>query len=181
MLLCNKCGVVEIEDYFRQVRQAASSSLYFVALGAALVIPDMCSSMESADGQTTGALYENWFDKHVARHYTAGSYHTPSFSGKDCYGLRCAFLHQGRLEPHKGGYSRIIFIEPHSGPTLHNNVMNDALNIDVPTFALGMVAAAEAWLGDASTTEEFKENYPHFMQRYPNGLPPYIVGIPVIA
>ena len=90
-------------------------------------------------------------------------------------------LHQGRLEPHRGTYKRILFIEPHGNMTLHNNVMNDALNIDVTRFALDIVEGAEQWLITAEQTPQYQANFPHYMQRYPNGLPPYIGGIPVIA
>jgi hypothetical protein len=170
-----------MEEYLDQVREAAKTPLYFLSLGAALTIPDMCAGMESADGQSKQALYRAWVDRHLAPRYTAGPGHTPSFSGEDCYGLRCDFLHQGYLQPHKGVYKRIIFIEPHKGLRLHNNVINDALNIDVTTFVNDMVDVAESWLAAARTSPNFIANYPKFMQRHEAGLPPYIGGIPVIA
>jgi hypothetical protein len=172
-----------MQDYFDQVRKAANSELYYLALAGALVIPDMCSGMDSEDGKTNSAKYIDWVDKYLAGKFTAGADHTPNFSGEDCYGIRCGLLHQGRLEPHKGKYSRVLFLEPgkNGGITLHNNVLNDALNIDLPTFVLTMVETAEKWLKEVEGTDKFKSNHKHFMQRYPNGLPPYIVGIPLIA
>jgi hypothetical protein len=64
---------------------------------------------------------------------------------------------------------------------LHNNVLDDALNIDVTHFARDMVESAEGWLTTAEGTTEYQANFPHYMQRYPNGLPPYIGGVAVIA
>jgi hypothetical protein len=157
----------------------AQTDLYYLTLASALVIPDMCSGLEAADGKTTGALYQAWFDRHVSQKYVGAA--GPSFSGEDCYGLRCAMLHQGRLEPHKGVYKRILFIEPHGGLTLHNNVINDALNIDVTQFARDMVESAEQWLIAAEQIPEYQANYPRYMQRYAQGLPPYIGGTAVIA
>jgi len=170
-----------VRDYFEQVRRVAKAGLYFVTLEATLVIPDMCAGMETANGWTTGQLYTAWFDKHVAPKYVAAG--QPSLSGDDCWGLRCAMLHQGRLEPHGGAYSRIIFIEPHGGIRMHNNVdvTNRALNIDVTQFAIDMVESAEQWLVAAEQTPNYQANYPHFMQRYPNGLAPFIAGLAVIA
>jgi hypothetical protein len=168
-----------MRDYLDQVRRVSETDLYYLTLTATLVIPDMCSGLEAADGKTTGALYQGWFDRHVAHKYVAAG--GPSFSGEDCWGLRCAMLHQGRLEPHKGAYKRVLFIEPHGGMTLHNNVMNDALNIDVTHFALDIVECAEQWLATAEQTSQYQANFPRFMQRYPGGLAPYIVGIPVIG
>lgn len=171
-----------MQDYFDQVRLAASTKLYFLALAGALVIPDMCSSMETVDGKTTGPLYKAWVDKYVAPHFTVGPNRTPSFSGEDCWGVRCSLLHQGRLIPHQGNYSRILFVEPGTSTnTFHNNVMNDALNIDVPLFVLTIADAAEKWLAVTQNTTNFEANRANYMQRYPIGLPPYIVGVPVIA
>ena len=170
-----------MHEYLDQVRRVARTSLYYLTLSSTLVIPDMCSGLESADGKTTGKLYKTWFDQHVAHKYTAGPSRQPSFSGDDCYGLRCAMLHQGRLEPHQGIYSRILFVEPHLGVTLHNNVVNDALNLDVTQFADDMIESAEAWLATADQTPNYQANYPHYMQRYPDGLLPYIEGVTVIA
>jgi hypothetical protein len=61
-----------VRDYLDQVRRVATTDLYFVTLGAALAIPDICAGMETADGRTTGALYAAWFDQHVASKYTPG-------------------------------------------------------------------------------------------------------------
>jgi hypothetical protein len=33
----------------------------------------------------------------------------------------------------------------------------------------------------ARSTQAYQQNYPLFVQRYPNGLPPYIVGTSVIS
>ena len=48
-------------------------------------------------------------------------------------------LHEGRFIPHQGGYTRVLFIEPGGGTLVaHNNVMHDALNIDVNIFVRDM-------------------------------------------
>lgn len=170
-----------MQDYLDQVRKVASTDLYFITLSAALVIADMCAGLGSDDGETKGYRYEAWVDANLSPKYTVGPMRTPSFSGKDCWGLRCALLHQGYLQPHKGAYKRVIFVEPHSGGVLQNNVINDALNIDVARFALEMVESAEKWVRNNKDTDNYKKNYPNYMHRYPNGIAPYVVGIPVIG
>ena len=78
--------------------------------------------------------------------------------------------------------SKIIFIEPSAtGIVFHNNVMGDALNIDVRIFVEELVLAVEKWLTTVETTLEYQKNIASGVKRYPNGLPPYIVGLPVIA
>ncbi len=90
-------------------------------------------------------------------------------------------LHQGRLKPHRGAYERILFVEPNNDLILHNNVMHSALNIDVTQFALDMIESAEQWLATAQQTPQYQANFPSYMQRHPDGLPPYIGGRPVIS
>jgi hypothetical protein len=140
----------------------------------ALAIPDLCAAL-APDGLTNGSRYEAWFDTHVAPTY--GSFLT----GKDAWGLRCSILHQGRTQPHQGSYSRVLFVEPGHGFVMHRNVMDDALNLDVRLFCADLVTAARSWLGQVETTPTYQANYPAFLQRYANGLAPYIVGIPVLS
>jgi hypothetical protein len=44
-----------------------------------------------------------------------------------------------------------------------------------------MIAGAIGWLNRVAATPHFTQNYDRFVRRYPNGLAPYIVGIPVIG
>jgi hypothetical protein len=96
--------------YFYQVRRASDVHLYYVALATALMIPDICSAMETPEGLTNRPSYVAWCDKWVAPKYATP--YGDHLTGEDCYGLRCSMLHQGRLSPHRGGYSRVLFVEP---------------------------------------------------------------------
>jgi len=171
-----------MRDYFAQVRAAASTSLYYLALEGTLVIPDMCAALDATDGRTTGALYIDWFNQHVAQNYV--SYSELWFSGEDCYGLRCAMLHQARLKPPRG--ARVIFLEPGGSTRMHKTHMKsaiapDAFCIDIQMFADEMLDSAEAWLSVAEQTPVYQANYAEAMKRYPFGLEPYVSGIPVIG
>lgn len=171
-----------MRSLIEQARQAADSRAYFLSLFAALTLPDICAAMSSSDGRTNGKRYAAWFDEFVADRYTVGPDRTPSLSGEDCYYYRCSVLHQGSSQNAKSTYSRILFVEPGATTNvLHNNVMNDALNLDVRIFCHDMLDGVERWLEIAEQTPEYKANYGRFMQRYPDGLPPYIGGVPVIA
>lgn len=165
-----------------QARQAANSRAYYLSLFAALALPDICAAMESSNGQASKAKYAAWFDKYVAQKYTTDPDRTPSLSGEDCYYYRCSMIHQGRSQHSSSTYSRIIFIEPgQSGIVMHNNVINDALNIDVRHFCTDICDSAEQWLSEVKDTPQYLQNFAQSLQRHPNGLAPYIVGLPVIA
>lgn len=169
-----------MEDLLKQIEAAVKANAYYLALYVALTLPDICAAMEATDGIATKDRYIAWFDRFVAPRYSIGS--TPSLTGETCYYYRCSLLHQGRSQHPKMSYSRILFLEPGASTNVfHNNVVGDALNIDVRIFCQDIVAGVRSWLPAASATENFRNNYPRFMQRYPNGLPPYIVGAPVIG
>ena len=163
-----------------QIQRAVAANLYYVALLAALSLPDICGAMESDDGQATKEKYIAWFERWVAPKYTVRG--AASFSGEVCWYYRCSALHQGRSSHPRMGYSRVLFLEPGSTKiVLHNNIMKDALNIDLRCFVGDLLAGALQWLQQAEGTVNYNRNYPSFMQRYPNGLAPYVAGIAVIA
>lgn len=169
-----------MRDFIDQIERAVQAHAYYLALYAVLTLPDICGAMESDDGQATRTKYIEWFDKYVAPGYRAFGQST--LTGEVCYFYRCAVLHQGRAQHPKLGFSRILFVEP--GVTtnvFHNNVLNDALNIDVSIFCTDVLKGANIWLQAAEHSPNYRKNFPLFMQRYPLGLAPYIVGVPVIA
>lgn len=165
-----------MEDILQQVRAASKVGAYYVSLLSALTLPDICAALESEDGKASRAKFITWFDAQVAPSYNG------FLDGESCYYFRCSMLHQGSTQHPKSKYSRIIFLEPgNRRMTLHNNIMNDALNIDVNIFCEDICAAVEHWWPAASTQPAFQANVTRFVTRHPNGLAPYIVGIPVIG
>lgn len=169
-----------MRDLLNQIQEAVNGHAYYLALYASLTIPDICGAMESENGQATKSKYIAWFDKYVAPKYFACGQAT--LTGEACYFYRCAVLHQGRAQHPKLGFSRILFVEPSATTNVfHNNVLNDALNIDVSIFCSDVLSGANEWLQAVEELPNYQKNFPLFMQRYPTGLSPYIVGVPVIA
>ena len=170
-------GGSTVRDYLDQVEACSKvNGLYYLALGGALAVPDMCAGLESPTGETSGALYKSWFD------VNATPLHRGILSGEDCYFFRCSFLHQGRTKHPRGNFTRIVFVEPGAiSGMFHMNVMNDALNIDVGRFCAEMVESARRWLSRVEGCEPYESNIIHFVQRYPDGLAPYFINVPVIS
>lgn len=165
-----------MKDFLNQIGKGLETDLYLLSLFSALAIPDICGAMSSEDGEANKEKYKEWFDKYVAPKYNN------FLSGEDCYYFRCSLLHQGSSQHNKSNYKRVLFIEPSTTTNIfHNNIMNDALNIDVKIFCNDLIAGAGKWLEENENTDLYKKNYDKFMRRYPNGLPPYIVGVPVIS
>jgi len=165
-----------MQNLLDQIQKGLEDDLYYLSLFAALAIPDICGAIDSENGEADFSKYKNWFDEYVAPKYSG------SLVGEDCYRFRCSLLHQGSSQHPKSSYSRVLFVEPTATTNVfHNNIMNDALNIDVRIFCNDIIEGAKKWLQKVENTDLYKQNYNKFMKRYPNGLKPYIVGVPVIG
>ncbi len=160
----------------QQINLGLQANLYYLSLFAALSVPDMCAALSSPDGKTNGARYATWFDKYVAPKYNG------NLDGKTCYQFRCSLLHEGSTQHQKSPYARILFLEPYQNTNIfHNCLIADALNLDVRIFCHDIVMSTETWLSTNENTPTFQTNFPKFIQRYPNGIAPYIAGTPVIG
>lgn len=149
--------------------------MYYLALYTTLTLPDICSALSSADGKTSGKKYINWYNNFAQDKCCS------HLDGIACYKFRCSMLHQGTTQETEIGYSRILFLEPTNTNSFHDNILQDALNIDLNIFCLSMIEAVEEWLVQVKNNPSFIKNYQTFMRRYPNGLCPYINGTPVIS
>jgi len=164
-----------MRDFLSQIKKGLDQNLYLLSLFSALAIPDICGAMVSENGEASGDKYKTWFDKYIAPKYNF-------LNGEDCYYFRCSLLHQGSSQHNKSNYERVLFVEPSTTTNIfHNNIMDNALNIDVKIFCNDLIGGAEKWLEENENTDLYKKNYDKFMRRYPNGLPPYIRGVPVIS
>lgn len=159
----------------KQIEEALDAHLYYLAVMCALTMPDICSALESEDGRTTRAKYMSWCDSWLMNSY-------PHLISADLYSLRCGIVHQGKSGHPKMPYSRVVFTLPVPNKTIfHNNIVNDALNLDAVIFCRDMINSVFRWYDQKKDAIYVKANLPRVVRLYPNGLPPYIVGIPVIS
>ncbi|MFE4036053.1 hypothetical protein [Priestia sp. YIM B13489] len=160
-----------MEDLFNEIERGLDAGVYHLALGTALCIPDICAGLQSEDGKTSGRKYKEWYNSYVGDKIR--------MSADDCYYFRCSFLHQGTTQHENSQYKRILFVEPNKLGIFHNNIINDALNIDVRIFCNDLIKSAREWLKDMQGNETYIKNHEKSFKRYPNGIAPYIVGVPV--
>ncbi len=169
-----------MRDLLDQIDRGLQANLYYLSLISALSVPDMCAALGSQDGRTDGKRYADWFNQNVADKYNG------NFDGETCYQFRCSLLHQGTTQHRASAYSRIIFVEPPTHYFFHNQIFDHgpdriAFNLDVQEFCRDMIASARDWLNANETTQTYKDNYPKFIRRYPDGISPFIIGTPVIG
>lgn len=164
-----------METIIRQIEGALAAGLYYLALATSLSLPDVCAALESPDGQTSGAKYQAWFDIWMAPMY-------PRLTGLDLYRLRCGLVHQGRLGHPQMQYAVILFTLPNPQQNVfHQNIINDALNLDLPTFCRDIAQCVARWYAAKQNDANVRANLPRLVQFRPNGMAPYMVGMPLIA
>ena len=116
----------DMDDLIAEIRVAVDGGAWTLALAGELALPDICVALESPNGETTARQYKAWWRSNLSDEY-------PSVDAGEIYKMRCSMLHQRKSK--KATYLRVIFVAalPHGG-TFNRNIMNDALNLDLPTF-----------------------------------------------
>lgn len=167
---------MQVRDLLRQIDQTADAGLFYVALYAALSVPDVCAALSAEDGKACGPRYKAWCDTWLAPRYNG------NLSGETCWHYRCGVLHQHRADHPRLAFERVIFVEPRAGHAFfHNNVMNGALNIDIGRFVHDVTEVALAWWDASALEANVARNWANTMKLHENGIAPYIVGMAVIG
>jgi hypothetical protein len=174
-----------MDDLLDQIDAACQhANLYFLALGGALMVPDIAGAVDAADGRATGARYVAWFDQWASPAFPPAGAHghqVATLTGQRCYWFRCALLHQGQTAQPDPAIDRILFIEPGGANLFHLNVFGTVLNLDVRLFCTSITAAARTWIAASKGTQPFDANMARLIRRYPAGWPPVVAGATVIT
>jgi hypothetical protein len=155
-----------IQMILKEVESALDNGLFYLALTVALTIPGICAALESPAGSTSGQdkiKYKAWYSANLAIQY-------PNLTAEDCYSLRCGVVHQGKFgDPSKMQYARVIFTLPNAqNNVFHNNIINDALNLDAVTFCRDIIEAARVWAFAKQNDALVQQNASLLVQLRPN-------------
>jgi hypothetical protein len=165
-----------METLTSEIMNCLLNKLWYAALVLTLMLPDVCGALESKNGKATRERYKAWFDAWVGKKYPAGT-----LNADEMYYLRCGVAHQGKFEHPAMQYERIFFTLRPGGMFFHCNVFNNALNLDIPMFCKDMIDGVEAWLALKKTDENVQRNLANLVQFHPNGLSPYLPGVPAVG
>ncbi|MSP50118.1 MAG: hypothetical protein EXQ95_12430 [Alphaproteobacteria bacterium] len=171
-----------MEMILKDIERALDAGFHYLAVAAVLTLPDICAALASPKGNTTGREYAKWFDTNLGGQY-------PGITGTDCYRLRCGVLHQGKFGHPKAPYDRVLFMIPNPGRNIvHKVMMNNmgakkisALVLDANIFCRDVVQAVRQWFAVAQHDPNVQENLSGLVQHRPQGLAPFVVGLPLIA
>lgn len=146
-----------MQKYIESINLSLSTGNNYAALALALSAPDVCGwILDPSQGSKN--RYIEWFDKYIKQKYTlSASSYCPErvfLSGSDCYALRCAYLHEGRENITDQRAREVLdafqFTVPPSGWVVHNNKMNNTLQLQVDIFCRDIIEGIEAFLVDAA-------------------------------
>ena len=172
-----------LDQLIEQINRAANEGLHLLAIGMAVALPAICSSLEKEDGRSDCKDYIRWCKTNLV----GGNF---SFiTAEQMYSIRCGVLHSGRADitnksgspdDSDNGIKRVIFMPP--GPfTSTSGQINDAYTYSVIEFCKNMGQAIMVWY-EANKNDKFiNANIGKMMSYHPNGLTPYVSGVSVIA
>jgi hypothetical protein len=170
-----------VDTILNEIEGALECGLYYLAVTSALTLPDICAALESPNGTTSKQSYKAWYDTWLAPKY-------PSIASGDMYTLRCAVVHEGTLGHSHSNmqYVRIVFVltdgAPHCGFFYGNAGEEEyALSVHAGRFCKDIIDSVRQWYEAKKGDPNVIQHFPKLLQFRPDGIPPHIVGLPVIA
>jgi len=156
-----------------EINSAANNGAPLLAIAMTVALPDICVSLISEDGRTTGNLYREWCKNNLGDEF---SFVTPD----DLYSMRCGVLHNGRFGDLQHGVSKVIFALP-GQPNFINGRLNDAYFYSVVHFCRNFTTAVYNWVEANRNDPNLQANAERLMQYRFGGLAPYVAGMTVLA
>ncbi len=144
-------------------RRAIADSNLYAALSLALMMPDICGSLEDPGPGKSQKRYVRWCKRWLEPSFTVaeGPVKPPIvfLSAEDCYQLRCSLIHSGTPEidqSKRKALRKAEFFDETTGS--HVNKINDWLQLRAAAFSETMFQAVDAWddsvAGDAAIQAE---------------------------
>lgn len=149
-------------------REAIKQDNYYSALSLALMIPDICGSLEDPGPGKSKARYTKWYTQWALSKFSAtlpGQAPTVYVTADDCFQLRCSLIHSGsaEIEQNKGSaLDHFVFCDKHfgahlvrmSGNTVNGVLQPAVLQLKADEFSDAMFDAADEW--DLAMVGNFK-------------------------
>jgi hypothetical protein len=182
---------IELEDAFKvhfgEMDNCEQHKCYWALLHLIVVLPHICSGLESVDGESHGNGYKKW----------CGDYLSDStISSEDWHTIRNGLLHQGKTLPSskkhsspKKGYTSYSFSQPTlKGGIVHRIVFNEPsgmhLHLDVGELKKEILIAVRKWFrqieerATSSESNNVKKNLPS-LARVGSASTPLVQGLDV--
>ncbi len=147
-----------MNDLIKALEECLHSHNWHAALFVALSLPDICGKIETPLINSSQQRYAEWFNKYVSSSYKNINSRTGQenifLSGKDCYALRCAYFHEGvddiTMQRAREAVEKFHFIDALTGMTIHCNMNNTKLQLQVDIFCTDVKNGVNNWLDDVA-------------------------------
>jgi len=165
-----------METITSEIMNCLRNKQWYAGLVLTLLLPDICAALESKDGNTRPDRYKAWFNAWVGKKY-------PDIlsAAEQMYYLRCGVAHQGKFEHPAMQYERIFFTLRPNGMFFHCNVFKNALNLDITLFCKDVIDSVDEWFAAKKADPCVQKNLANLVQFHPNGLLPYLPGVPAVG
>jgi hypothetical protein len=144
----------ELDAVLKEIENAISAKLYYLAIAVALSVPDICSGLESDPDNPIWQdrkTYTQWCNRNIGE--------LNHLTGDDLYNLRGGVLHKGHFGHDKSRFKRVFFLSPESNLSSKGSVINGQFRLgpqqalwsgpillfDVVAFCGIIIAAARQW------------------------------------
>lgn len=183
-------GPFPLTPIFQQIQAALDARMNYMALIAAVSVPDICSTLEWDPNPDPAVLgkqrrsqtkrYKDWFDTYLADQFN-------DFTADDCHSIRCGMVHQGQVGRPDDRFDRIAFLLDHRKQfRMEGNVAwseggpyhfsGNTLGLGLQFFCDRMAYAAQRWWDLKWADPYVRANLPNLVRERPEGFPPFLPG-----
>ncbi len=157
--------MTDMKRFTNSIRMSLKNKNWYGALVMALTLPDVCGKLEYPHEQSSKKRYIDWFRKWLQPEYTprvgTNQEERVFLSGEDCYALRCSYLHEGHAniddKKARNSLDSFHFTKPVPGLYVHNNKIDNVLQLQVDVFCEDIVNAVDEWRDSRRGNEETEE------------------------
>jgi len=154
------------EIILEEIEKSMLSGNYYSVLTMVLTLPNICASIDSGKGNTSGEdkdLYEKWLNN-----YTCYKDNDRKLNSKIVYEIRCKLLHNGRFLNAKKDGSVVDFNVYFSLPSNIIIISNNAsvpisigkmkyLQVNLKDFVKNILEGFKLWKCKVSETQNYKD------------------------
>jgi hypothetical protein len=182
----------ELDAVLKEIENAISAKLYYLAIMVALVVPDICACLEfdpdDPKPRANRETYARWCNENIA-----GLNH---LTGDDLYNLRGGVVHKGHFGHEKSRFTRVFFIGPESPiKAPRGSIINGQFRLgpqqelwsgpillfDVDAFCDVIITGARQWAATKKDDPFVQKNLSKLVCYRPNGIPNFLVGVPTVG
>lgn len=165
-----------MENLINSIKQSLENRNWYAALTLALTLPDIAGKIEYPSQRSSRFRYCEWFENFILDYYTSEigpkKKKTTFLSGRDCYALRCTYLHEGNSEitgqSARETLNDFQFVAPQENSliVIHNNRINDKLQLQVDIFCNDIINGINNWVKTNSDDIKKLERLNSFLTIY---------------